>query len=215
MTDPTAPKRRGRPRAYDPEKALSHARGVFWDAGFTGSSLDDLGTAMSMNRPSLYGAFGDKEALYLKALEDYRDRSLELLAQALDPALPVRKCLEEVYARALKIYLAGDQGPRGCFLIGTATAESVQHPRVRQILRDSLRAFERAIEDRFRLAIKSRELPRSADPVALARFASAVLHSLAVRARAGEPRAVLEAIAHSGVELLCVRMQPSPEIAPP
>src|ERR1044071_5895097 len=66
------PRKRGRPPAYDPETALGSARDVFWNTGFTASSLDDLSAAMAMNRPSLYGAFGDKEALYLKTLERYR-----------------------------------------------------------------------------------------------------------------------------------------------
>ena len=59
-----ADSRRGRPRAYDPETALSQAMAVFWDAGYAATSLDDLSAATGMNRPSLYGAFGDKHALY-------------------------------------------------------------------------------------------------------------------------------------------------------
>ncbi len=129
MTD--APRKRGRPRAYDPDQALERARSVFWDAGYASSSLDELGAAMSMNRPSLYGAFGDKEALYLRTLEGYRQESLALLRTKLDPARPLRECLRAVYAAALDIYLGGD-APRGCFLIGTATVEAVMHPAVRR-----------------------------------------------------------------------------------
>ena len=200
MTD--AARKRGRPRAYDPERALARARWVFWDVGYASSSLDELGAAMSMNRPSLYGAFGDKEALYLKTLEGYRDRSLAALQEALDPDRPLRACLAAVYAKSIEIYLAGERGARGCYLIGTATSESVEHPAVRRILRESLRDFDSAIEDRLRLAAARGELPPQADPEALARLASAVMHSLAVRARAGEPRGTLEAIARSAVEVI-------------
>ena len=87
-----APRKRGRPRAYDPDQALERARNVFWDEGYASSSLDELGAAMSMNRPSLYGAFGDKEALYLRTLEGYRQESLALLRTKLDPARPLREC---------------------------------------------------------------------------------------------------------------------------
>jgi len=197
------PKRRGRPRAYDPERALTRARRVFWDEGYAASSLDALGAAMAMNRPSLYGAFGDKEALYLKTLEGYRDRSLEALRGALDPARPLRACLASVYAKSIEIYLAGEHGARGCYLIGTATSESVRQPAVRRILRESLHDFERAIADRLRLAVEKGELARRADVTALSRLASAVMHSLAVRARAGEQRSTLEAIARSGVDMIC------------
>src|SRR3954452_12779539 len=63
---------RGRPRAYDPDEALAKAMGAFWDHGYAATSLDDISAATGMNRPSLYAAFGDKQAIYLKAIEHYR-----------------------------------------------------------------------------------------------------------------------------------------------
>lgn len=196
-------KKRGRPRAYDPDMALERARDVFWDGGFTASSLDDLGEAMSMTRPSLYHAFGDKEQLYLRTLERYRDESLAALRNALDPDRPLAECLRIVYATALSTYLAGQSGARGCLLIGTAATESVSNAQVRQVLGKSLIAFDRAFEDRFRIAQARGELNPGVDVTALSRLASAVLHTLAVRARAGETSAVLEAIAEAGVRMIC------------
>ena len=146
------PKRMGRPRAYDPDVALDQARRVFWDAGFASSSLDELGAAMAMSRPSLYGAFGDKEALYLATLRRYRDECLAGLGAALDPGRPLRDGLAMVYAKSLDTYLDGPGAARGCFMVGTATTEAVQNPRVRQILGDSVRAFDGVIEDRLRIA---------------------------------------------------------------
>ena len=64
-------KERGRPRAFDPENALSAATEVFWAKGFDGASLDDLTEAMGISRPSLYAAFGDKERLFEAALGHY------------------------------------------------------------------------------------------------------------------------------------------------
>src|SRR5262245_55977315 len=76
-------KRRGRPRAYDPETALQNAIDVFWQTGYSGTSLDDLSAATGMNRPSLYAAFGDKRALYLKALDHYWTLGHEAMREAL------------------------------------------------------------------------------------------------------------------------------------
>ena len=197
------PRKRGRPPAYDPELALAGARDVFWDFGYAASSLDELSAAMAMNRPSVYGAFGDKEALYLKTLERYRDDSLAALRAALDPALPLREGLAAVYAKSIEIYLGGLNAARGCFLIGTATAEAVSRTAVRDILRGSLQAFDAAIADRLRLAMERGEISAQADPAALAVVASAIMHSLAVRARAGESRQELEALARAGVALIC------------
>ena len=195
-------KKRGRPRAYDAGTALGKARDVFWDLGYAASSLDDLGSAMSMNRPSLYGAFGDKQSLYLKTLEAYRDAGLAAMGDALNPSRPLREGIAAVYAAALRIYLGGAQS-RGCFLIGTATSESVRHAAIRDVLLGSLHDFDAAIEARLRLAIERGELPAGTDAATLARLASGIMYSLAVRARAGETRAALEAIAKAGVDLIC------------
>src|SRR5438309_6694914 len=84
------PKRRGRPRAYDPGEALARAAATFWKAGYAGTSLDDLVEATGMNRPSLYAAFGDKREIYLKTLDYYMEESRALARAALagDPPLP-------------------------------------------------------------------------------------------------------------------------------
>lgn len=195
--------KRGRPRSFDAEEVLTRARDVFWTGGFAGSSLDDLGAAMAMNRPSLYNAFGDKAALYLTTLKRYREESLALIERMLDPALPLAEGFRRVYGKAITSYLAGDAGARGCFLIGTAATEAVGNAEVRRMLHDSLADFEQAFAARFRIARTEGEIPRDADPLLLARLASAVLHSLAVRARAGETRAVLESIAEAGVRMIC------------
>jgi AcrR family transcriptional regulator len=195
--------RRGRPRSFDAEEVLTRARDVFWAGGFSGSSLDDLGAAMAMNRPSLYNAFGDKAELYLATLARYRAESLALMRRMLEPARPLAEGLRQVYAKAIASYLAGETGARGCFLIGTAATEAVANAAVRRMLHDSLADFEQAFEARFRRARKEGEIARDADPVLLARLASAVLHSLAVRARAGETRAVLDSLAEGGVRMIC------------
>jgi AcrR family transcriptional regulator len=194
--------RRGRPRAFDAAKTIGRARDVFWDKGFAGTSLDNLSAATELNRPSLYGAFGDKEELYLDTLEGYREDSLRLLDEMLDPALPIRRNIANVYDGALAIYLHGTHGARGCFLIGTATVESVQHPRVQEVLRRSLNDFDAKIESRLQLAVEKGELP-GGDPKMLAKLVSAVMHSLAVRSRAGDSEDSLRALAAAGVDWIC------------
>ncbi|WP_119304305.1 TetR/AcrR family transcriptional regulator [Dongia deserti] len=196
------PRKRGRPPAYDPDKALASARDVFWSAGYEASSLDELSAAMAMNRPSVYGAFGDKEALYLKTLARYRDESVHAMRATLDPAKSLREGLATIYRKSIDTYLAGGAA-RGCLLIGTATTEAVSRAAVRDLLRGSLQAFDAVIEDRLKLAGKRGELAPKADPKALALIASAIMHSLAVRARAGEPRKELEKLARAGVALIC------------
>jgi AcrR family transcriptional regulator len=194
---------RGRPRGFDPETALARARDVFWEAGFAASSLDELSAAMEMNRPSVYAAFGDKEALYLKALADYRDAGAAGMRAELDPKRPLAEGLRAVYRAALAVYCGDADAPRGCLLIGTASVESVRNPRVRAAMTESLDLFSAILEERFRLARKAGEIDAAADPVMLSKLAASIMYALAVRARAGESRAALEALADAGVAMIC------------
>src|SRR5713226_10261704 len=112
-----APKRRGRPRAYEPDVALGKALDLFRKGGFAATSLDDLSAATGMNRPSLYSAFGDKRELYIKAYQRYRADAAAAMIDIFRDQQPVRQRLERIFAVALDIYLSGDAGPRGCFTV--------------------------------------------------------------------------------------------------
>jgi TetR/AcrR family transcriptional regulator, copper-responsive repressor len=201
--------KRGRPRAYDPDTALRRAMAAFWDAGYAATSLDDISARTGMNRPSLYGAFGDKHALYGRALERYRAIARSAMNEALAYDKPLRAALRSVYDKALSTYLSGDRGARGCFLIGTALTESVLDADVRKSLADALREIDDAFEARIRFAHKHGELPADANPAASARLAAAVLHTLAIRSRAGESRKALEATVEAMLDLICGTPKPS------
>jgi TetR/AcrR family transcriptional regulator, copper-responsive repressor len=196
-------KRRGRPPAYVPEIALARATKAFWESGFAATSLDDLAAATGMNRPSLYGAFGDKHALYLRALAAYWDAGRIGMTDALAPDRPLREGLRRVYSIALDLYFPPDGPPRGCFLIGTATTEAMRDADVRATLADALLEIDAAFEARFRLAQERGELTAAADPWTLAMLAAATLHTLALRSRAGVRRAELEKLADGAVALIC------------
>jgi AcrR family transcriptional regulator len=198
------PRRRGRPRAYDPQEALQRATDRLWRSGYSSTSLDEVCAATGMNRPSLYAAFGDKHTLYLKALERYWELSLEAMREALaDSEQTLDEALMRAYDGQLSIYYSGDGVARGCFAIGTATTEAVEDPEIRSALAEGLRALDADFEARLRMAGKRGELRSDADPAALAVLASATLHTIAIRARAGVPRAELREIALKAVSVIC------------
>ncbi|HEX7881659.1 MAG TPA: TetR/AcrR family transcriptional regulator, partial [Afipia sp.] len=156
---PDVPKKRGRPRAFEPDVALGKAMDTFRDGGFAATSLDDLSVAMGINRPSLYGTFGDKRDLFLKAYERYRAEMAAVFASAFDPALTLRQMLERIYATALDVYLAGENGPRGCFTVMTATSEARADPEIRPLVQKALGSTQRALAKRFQIAKETGELP--------------------------------------------------------
>jgi TetR/AcrR family transcriptional regulator, copper-responsive repressor len=198
-----APRRRGRPRADEPEVALARALDVFWKEGFAATSLDDLSAATGMNRPSLYGAFGDKRELYIKSYESYRDRARRRMGEAFSLDLPLREMLLGIYAIALDMYLSGKDGPRGCFTVMTATSEAVFDPSIRELVLTGLVETDRFFARIFMRAQERGELAASANAQTLALLASGTLHTIAVRARAQVPRAELDAIVNGAVDVMC------------
>jgi AcrR family transcriptional regulator len=200
--EPVAPKRRGRPRAYQPEIALGKALDLFRKAGFAATSLDDLSAATGMNRPSLYGAFGDKRELYIKSYARYRADARAAMIDIFRGELPIRERLARIYSVALDIYIDGESGPRGCFTVMTAASEAVADPQIRAMVLEGFTELDRAFATSFRRAIEKGEVSETADPVVLAQLASATLHTIAIRARAQVPRRELEAIVKGAIDVM-------------
>src|SRR3954468_20501160 len=199
---PVEAKRRGRPRAYQPEVALGKALDLFRKDGFAATSLDDLSAATGMNRPSLYGGFGDKRELYIKSYQRYRADARAAMADIFSTELPIKKRLARIFAVALDIYLSGDAGPRGCFTVMTAASGAGADPQSRAMVLEGFSELDKAFAACFRIAKEKGELPPSADPVVLAQLASATIHTIAIRARAQVPRRELEAIVKGAIEVM-------------
>ena len=199
----TAPVRRGRPRAYDPQAALKRAAETFWKTGYSGTSLDSISAATGMNPPSLYAAFGNKHAIYIEALARYWEISLAATREALAQDRPLSESLMLAFEAALSIYFSGKGNARGCFVIGTAITEAGEDAAIRNSVAAGLRAIDADFEARFRTARERGELKHDADPAALAILASATMHTIAIRARAGVRRAELREVARKAVSVIC------------
>jgi AcrR family transcriptional regulator len=203
MVQKKLPSRRGRPKAYDPDLAMQQAMDAFWKLGYSGTSLDQLSDATDMNRPSLYAAFGDKHSLYLQTLELYLQQASVGTAAALQFDIPIQQALRKFYAAAVSLYLPHNEAARGCYMITTAVTEASRDAKVRAQLQAIVRMLDDALCTRISAAIEAGEIATSADPQALALMASAFLHTLAIRSRAGEPRARLESIIDTAIAQIC------------
>lgn len=186
---------RGRPRGFDPEVALKAASERFRTFGYAATSLDDLAAATGLARPSLYAAFGDKKALYLAALARTH-RRLEASFDALEAAaLPRDALLKRIFASTIDLYLTGDIGPGGCIAVNTASTEAVADPEIRA----ALHRFITMEDARMAQILAAAGI---ASPEASARMVMSVIHSLAIRTRAGTPRDELERLAADCIALL-------------
>jgi TetR/AcrR family transcriptional regulator, copper-responsive repressor len=201
--DPKPAAKRGRPRAYEPDVALGQALALFRKDGYAATSLDDLSAAMGMNRPSLYGAFGDKRALYIKSYQRYRDDYSATAVDIFKADIAIRERLRRFYGAALDIYLLGGDGPRGCFTVMTVASDAIADPEIRAMVLKGFGDLDDAFTWCFNTAIRKGELPAGADVAALSQLAAATLYSLAVRARAGIARNQLETIVQGAIDLMC------------
>ena len=178
--------RAGRPRAFDLDVALDRALEVFWRKGYEGTSLPDLTGAMGINRPSLYAAFGNKEALFRKAVERYERGPASYAYKALKQ--PTAREVVEALLEGVVALLTRPQNPGGCLMVQGALACGENAKRVRRELASRRAGGVAALRRRFQRAIDEGDLPASADASVLARFVATVMHGLAVQAASGASR---------------------------
>jgi AcrR family transcriptional regulator len=122
----------GRPRGFDPEKALDAAICTFWKHGYEGASLEALTTAMGINRPSLYAAFGDKADLFEKAVRRYEATNGAAYGEALERASDIDSAIEGYFA-AVRRNVGGGAAPRGCLVASVLGEASEADPRWRRL----------------------------------------------------------------------------------
>jgi len=189
---------RGRPKKYDPQTALQAAGGVFWAQGFSGTSLDDLSAAMGMNRPSIYRAFGDKEAVYRLALAQFTRQMEEGFNHTVLQETDFREGLRRFYRAALEVYSSGEAA-LGCMVMCTAPAASITHLDVQSDLLEVIEQLDRRILKRVELAVDQGQISAIVDAKSLSKLIQAVLHSLAIRARAGESKTSLRRFADAAI----------------
>ena len=123
------PATKGRPREFCVDAALAAALRVFWSKGYEGASMADLTEAMGITKPSLYAAFGNKEALFNKALDLYEREKTDYMGAALD-APTARSCPTRAFgeggAAPFPMIIAKTLDRRGAF--GTANPCAAAHP---------------------------------------------------------------------------------------
>ncbi len=193
---------RGRPRSFDPKEALEQALAVFWRHGYQGASYSDLTAATGLTKPSLYAAFGDKEALYLKCLQHYVETHLRQPSLHLAANLHGREAMAR-FLHGMVDLLTDPALPGGCFLF-TGTMDSggaTMSPAVEAALKKAIHSGETQLRARLQAAQRKGELPPEADPQALATCFTTLLAGLAVQARNGVPKNRLHQVVDSTLGL--------------
>jgi TetR/AcrR family transcriptional repressor of nem operon len=187
----------GRTKSFDEDAVLDQAVQLFWERGYEGTSLADLEAHLGLGRQSLYNSFGDKHALFLKALDRYqRDVGEGAFAQLNAPDAGL-DAIRGFFRWSIESQTS-PHGARGCLMGNTISERGSQDPDAMlrcNHARDSLeRGFRRALAQ----AKAGGELPQGLDVEATATLLVIQNYGLAVLAKAGATATQL----HAAVEAL-------------
>ena len=174
---------KGRPREFCVEEALASALRVFWSRGYEGASMAELTAEMGITKPSLYAAFGNKEALFHKALDLYEREKLAYMRSALD-APTARGVAEKLLRGALEIQMSNCD-PKGCLGVISMSACGIEAESIKAEVVKRRSSSEAALIARFEKARAEGDLPETIEPVALVRYLTALLQGLSVQAGSG------------------------------
>jgi AcrR family transcriptional regulator len=184
--------RAGRPRGFDEVATRQAIQRVFWKQGYAATSLDDLSTATGLHKPSLYGAFGNKQAMFTDSFKAFlRARGEAMTAALAEPKL--HDALSAHFAGITELYTS-DEVARGCFLASTAVPMAATDSAVADRIRRSMALQETALFTRMQQGEAEGELTPGLDPQAATDLVIGTQLRLSVLARSGEPKAVLEAL---------------------
>jgi len=186
---------KGRPREFDIDEALAAALRVFWTKGYEGASLTDLTEAMGVTRPSLYAAFGNKEALFRKALDLYEREKLAYVGEALKA--PTSRGVAERLLRGALEMQTSDSEPKGCMRVSCGPeAESIRSDLMARRL-----SSQRAMCDRMQRAKDDGDLPDDTNVEGLCAYLGAILQGMSIQAGSGATKEQLQALVETSLAM--------------
>jgi AcrR family transcriptional regulator len=189
---------RGRPRSFDKEAALDRAMEVFWRLGYEGASMTDLTAAMGIAAPSLYAAFGSKEALFRQAIEHYRETEGREIWDGVEQAGTARAAVENYLMQTARVFTRRSK-PAGCLIVLSALHPAERSDTVRQTLIAMREQTVAALRARLGAAAATGEIAAHADLDAIARYYVTVQQGMSIQARDGASRRDLEAVAQAAL----------------
>jgi len=190
-----------RPKEFNPDDAIEKAMHVFWHKGYEATSMEDLLSAMDLNRGSLYDTFGDKRQLFLKVIDRYCTTFVGSKFSLLDqpgPALPtLRRFISGMIAGGL-----ADPQRRGCLIANTVMELSPHEKEIAGTLRQALNMAEETFFKVLARAKQQGELKHDKDPRTLAHFLTTMMQGIIVMIKSGAPADVVKQTAETALSIL-------------
>jgi AcrR family transcriptional regulator len=188
----------GRPREFDRGAALEAAMVLFWRKGFAATSMNDLCDSMDVRSPSLYAAFGSKEALYLEAIQHYVEVFGPPVWDGLAEGATARAGVENLLLAATESLPESHVTPGGCMAALAAVCDEWPAG-IAEVVRKIRMEMLGMLRSRLQAGVKNGELPPTTDIEGLSRFYLSVYQGMAVQARDGAAAAELKAIVRAAM----------------
>ncbi len=187
---------RGRPRTFDRDEALARAMQVFWEKGYEAASMQDLLTAMNLSSPSLYAAFGDKESLFLEAVQRYH---ANVQHECECPGVTTaRESVENLLTELAGIFTDRSH-PAGCLAVMAMVTSGTTSARLQKMLADERANAKARLRERIHRGVKEGDLAADTDVAALTEFYVAVIMGMSLQAREGASRRTLLTMAETAM----------------
>lgn len=171
-----------RPKTFDESDVLERAMELFWTKGYEGTSVTDLTEHLGVHPGSLYRTFGDKHALYLRALGHYRESQARTLAPMLTEGGPVLPRIRQVMVHHLDLAVAQDE-PRGCLAVNAVGERMPGDAGVADCVRTAFAVVENGFLQGLRHAEERGEIRAGLDLPAQATMLTMLLHGLQVQVK--------------------------------
>lgn len=180
----------GRPRSFDKDDALKKAMYVFWEKGYEGTTMADLIASIGMKAPSIYAAFGNKDAIFKEVVECYLPIVVEGQLAALNSSSDIERAVDNTLKACVHLY-TNPLNPHTCLIMTAAINAAPEHAEHVTALKKLRQAYHKAWEKRFQQAMRAHQLDEGVKPAELADFFTTLIQGMTIKARDGASKQAL------------------------
>lgn len=194
----TEKRSRGRPQKFKNDDAIHQAIEVFWTHGYEGTSLSNLTSALNMNRPSIYAAFGNKAQLFHLCLQTYMDEQLAFVDEAIKQTT-LDEVIDTLFSKQIDLLCENN---RGCMLVQAALSCGEDSQVIKDELTEQRKLLEGKLRKRFQLAQLKKDLASANSPSAAAKYFTTIYQGISVQAASGATKKELTEVANLASKVL-------------
>ncbi len=191
----------GRPRSFDKDDALKKAMYVFWEKGYEGTTMVDLIESIGMKAPSIYAAFGNKDAIFKEVIKTYLPIVVEDQLAALNRSSEIYESVEATLKACVNLYTSEDN-PHTCLVMTAAINTAPGHEEHVGALRILREKYKAAWQKRFEQAKFDKQLADDANPSDLAEYFTTLIQGMTIKAKDGASKDSLDATVKLAMQVL-------------